>query len=92
MTTRAILPVFFALLITLSVAGVGFSGHEEEKGVVKGTVTKIEATEYVVTVKDEKGKETKVKVRDTAGVKVGEGVVVKDGKITKEVKPKAGGY
>jgi hypothetical protein len=92
MTTKAILTLFIALATTLSIASEGFSGHEEEKGAVKGTVTRIEATEYLITVKDDKGKETKVKVKDAAGVKVGEGIVVKDGKVAKEVKPKAGGY
>ncbi len=54
-------------------------------------MTRIEATEYEVTVKDDKGKETKVEVNDAVGLKVGESVVVKDGKVVRAVKPKTGG-
>lgn len=92
MTTRMIIPLLIAAVITLSVAGVGFSAHEIEKGVIKGTVTKIEATEYEVTVKDDKGKETKVKVKDLTGLKVGESAVIKGGKAAPAVKPRTGGY
>jgi hypothetical protein len=92
MTAKKILFTFVALVISLSFTGAGFSGHKEEKGEVKGMVTKIEATEYEVTVKDDKGKEIRVKVKDIAGLKVGENVVVKDGKVAPAVKPKTGGY
>jgi hypothetical protein len=92
MTTRKILLMFVAMVIALSFAGVSFAGHKEEKGEVKGTITKIEVAEYVVTVKDDKGKETKVNVKDAAGLKVGESVVVRDGKVVPAVKPKTGGY
>jgi hypothetical protein len=80
------------LLISLGFAGVSFSGHKEEKGEVRGMITKIEVAEYVITVKDDKGKETKVTVKDTAGLKVGENVVFRDGKVAPAVKPKTGGY
>ena len=76
----------------LSLAGLGFSAHKEEKGVAQGTLIKVEATEYELTIKDDKGKETKVKVKDAGGFKVGDSVVVKDGKVTKAVKPVSGGY
>ncbi len=89
---RTVLAFLMVFVFTFSVAGVGHCGHQEEKGAIKGTVTKIVPSEYEITIKDDKGKETKVKVKDTGGVKVGEGVAVKDGKVTKEVKPKTGGY
>jgi hypothetical protein len=92
MTAKKLFLMVVAVAIALSLADVGFSGHKEEKGEVKGTVTKIEAAEYVVTVKDDKGKETKVKVKDAVGVKVGESVVIRDGKVAPAVKPKTGGY
>ncbi len=86
---------FVILLVVMFLMGVssfGFSAHKEEKGELKGTITKIEPTEYEVTVKDEHGKEVKVKVKDGAGLKVGESVVVKGGKVMPAVKPKTGGY
>ncbi|MDH5768494.1 MAG: hypothetical protein OEZ31_05995 [Nitrospirota bacterium] len=76
---KKILILFIALVFTLSVVGPGFS---EE---VTGTVTKIE-----ITVKDDKGKETKLKVEDTTRrIEVGDNVVVKDGKV-KQVEKKRG--
>jgi len=88
--------IFFALLTTivfaLSAAGPCYAAHKEEKGTVKGTITRMEPSGYEITVKDDKGKETKVNVRDAGGVKVGDSVVVKDGKVAPAVKPKTGGY
>jgi outer membrane lipoprotein-sorting protein len=81
---------FIALTLTLMLSGVGFTDHPQAD--VKGTVTKIEAVEYEITLKDDKGKETKVKVKDTGGVKIGDSVVVKDGMVKKAVKPISGGY
>lgn len=89
---RTVFALLIALVFALSVAGPGYAAHKEEKGTVKGTITKIEPSEYEITVKDDSGKETKVKVRDGAGLKVGEGVIVKDGKVMPAVKPKTGGY
>ncbi len=89
---RMVLALLIALVFTLGVAGPGYSAHKEEMGTVKGTVMKIEPSEYEITVKDDKGKETKVKVKDGAGLKVGESVVIKDGKVMTAVKPKTGGY
>jgi hypothetical protein len=89
---KAISALLTALVFTLSVAGPLYAAHKEEAGTVKGTVTKIEASEYEIAVKDDKGKETKVRVKDAAGVKVGDGVVIKEGKVTPAVKPRTGGY
>ncbi|TAL24842.1 MAG: hypothetical protein EPN94_06450 [Nitrospirae bacterium] len=89
---KTIFTLFMALLLTLGILSVSYSGHKEEKGMIKGSVTRIEVTEYEFTVKDDKGKETKVKVKDAADIKVGDSVVIKDGKATKQVKPLTGGY
>ena len=89
MRTFALLTV---LLFALSAAGPGYAAHKEEKGTVKGTITRMEPSGYDITVKDDKGIETKVNVRDVGGVKVGDSVVIKDGKVSPAVKPKTGGY
>jgi hypothetical protein len=89
---KAVSALLTALVFALSVAGPLYAAHKEEAGVVKGTVTKIEPSEYEIAVKDDKGKETKVRVKDAAGVKVGDSVVIKDGKVTPAVKPRTGGY
>lgn len=88
---RTVVTFLLVLILTIGISGVGYSGHKEEKG-VKGTITRIEPSEYEVTVKDDKGKETKVTVKDASGLKVGESVVVRDGKVMPAVKPKTGGY
>lgn len=89
---RTVLALLTVIVFTFAAAGVGYSTHKDEKGTIKGTITKIEPSEYEITVKDDKGKEMKVKVKDAAGLKVGEGVVIKDGKAMPAVKPKTGGY
>jgi hypothetical protein len=89
---RTVFALLIGFVFMLNLAGVGYAGHKDEKGTVKGTITKMEASEYTVTVKDDKGKETKVNVKDAGGLKVGDSVVVKDGKIAPAVKPKTGGY
>lgn len=78
---KKLLVLIIAIVFTISVVGISFAAD------VKGTATKIE-----ITVKDAKGKETKVEVKDTAGAKVGDMVVIKDGKVTVQKKPEAGGY
>lgn len=83
------LMIFTAILFSATVA---LSVHEPIKGTITGTITKIEPIEYEVTVKDEKGKEVKIKVKDLAGTKVGDSVVIQDGKMKKAVKPITGGY
>jgi hypothetical protein len=85
--------VITCLMLLISFPLAVFAAHQEEKVAPKGTVTNIVATEYEVTIKDDKGKETKVKVKEISDVKVGDKVIVtKEGKIRKEVKPKTGGY
>ena len=89
---RTVFVLLVVVVFAFFAAGVSDAAHKEEKGTVKGMVTKIEPSEYEVTVKDEKGKETKVTVKDAAGLKVGGNVVIKDGKVMPAVKPKTGGY
>jgi sRNA-binding protein len=88
---KAILTAVSLLLFIVS-ADISFSAHHEEKAVAKGTVTKIEISEYEVTIKDDKGTETKNKVKDISDIKVGDSVIIKEGKIKKAVKPVTGGY
>lgn len=82
--------LFIPVVITLIFAGYGITAQAQPE--VKGTVMKIEAIEYEITLKDNKSKETKVKVKDTGSVKVGDSIIVKDGKAKKAVKPISGGY
>lgn len=89
MKMRAIVAVLMALVFTFSVVSLGFAAE------VKGTVAKVEGKK--ITVKDAKGKETTVELKDTAGAKAGDDVEIKDGavKIVKkapEKKPAAAGY
>lgn len=85
---RAIV-LLVAIVFTLSIISIGFAAAAK----VEGTVTKIEGKK--VTVKDDKGKETTVEVKDLGGAKVGDKVKIEDGKVTvmkTEKKPAAGGY
>jgi hypothetical protein len=89
---KTVLALLTVVVFTFTLGGVSYSAHKEEKGAIRGTIVKIEPSEYEITVKDGNGKETKVTVKDAAGLKVGEGVVIKDGKVMPAVKPKTGGY
>lgn len=84
--------LIFSIVFTviLSFSGMVFADHPETD--IKGTVVKISAVEYEITLKDNKGKETKVKVKDIGDIKVGDSAVVHSGKIKKAVKPITGGY
>ncbi len=84
MRMKTVIAVLVALVFALSIVSVGFAAE------VKGTVTKIDGKK--ITVKDAQGKETTVEVKDTAGVKVGDTVMIKDGVVKKMPKPAAGGY
>jgi hypothetical protein len=85
MKRSAVFVVLLALVVTLGVAGTGFSGHKEEKGLVV-------PVEYEITIKDDHGKETKARVKDVGDVKVGDNVTIQGGKAKKAIKPKTGGY
>jgi hypothetical protein len=74
MQMKRIVTLFVVLMFTIGIVGLSCAAD------VKGTVTKIDGTK--ITVKDEKGKETTVTVKDTAGAKVGDEVEIKGGKVT----------
>jgi hypothetical protein len=76
MRTKSILAVLFAMLFVLSVASASFA-DKDKTCEVKGTITKIEGN--MVTVKDKKGEEKTVEVKDSSGLKVGEKIKVRDG-------------
>ncbi|MBP9020494.1 MAG: hypothetical protein KBG01_03070 [Syntrophobacterales bacterium] len=82
MKTKKLIVLLVAVVFTLGVVGLGFSAQE-----VKGTVFNIEGSQ--LTIQDDMGKKTTVKVEDPAGLKdlkVGDKVLVKDGKVSKEGK------
>lgn len=78
---KRIFIMLFALLFVFSVVSMAFADSAK----IEGTVTKIEGKK--VTVKDEKGKETTVTVKDLGGAKVGDKVEIKDGKVTVKKEP-----
>lgn len=92
MDRRTFLSAAIAATLMLGVPLTGFSAHDEKKETVKGTVTDIKTTEVELTVKDEKGNETKVRTKETSAFKTGDNVVIKDGKVSKQIKPISGGY
>ncbi|NTU43558.1 MAG: hypothetical protein HGA78_11035 [Nitrospirales bacterium] len=73
---KKVLVLFVSLVFAIGVAGISFAAD------VKGTVSKVEGTK--ITVKDAAGKESTVEVKDAAGVKAGDKVEIKDGKVKKE--------
>ena len=80
MKTKKLIILLMAAIFTLSVAGLSFSAQE-----IKGTVSKIEGDK--LTILDDKGKQTTTSVGDPMilkDLKVGDRVLVKDGKVTKE--------
>lgn len=78
---KSIIALLIALIFTFGVLSMAMASAE-----VKGTITKIEGNK--VTVKDDKGKETTVEVKDVKGLKVGDKVKIKDGVATKEAPKK----
>lgn len=81
MRFKSIIALVIAVIFTLGVATMGFAAGE-----VKGTITKIDGKK--VTIKDDKGKETTVQVKEVKDVKVGDKVTVKDGVVTKDAPKK----
>ncbi len=80
MTSKKLIVLLMAMVFTLGVVGLSFSAQD-----IKGTVSKIEGDK--VTIKDDMGKEQTVKVKDLGSlkeIKVGDKVMVKDGKVVKE--------
>lgn len=80
MNTKKWVILLMAAVFTLGVVGLSFSAQE-----IKGTVSKIDGNK--LTILDDMGKEQTVKVKDKESlkeVKVGDRVLVKDGKVIKE--------
>jgi len=80
MKTKKLIILLMAAIFTLGVAGLSFSAEE-----IKGVVSKIEGDK--LTILDDKGKQTTSRVGDPMilkDLKVGDRVLVKDGKVTKE--------
>jgi outer membrane lipoprotein SlyB len=93
MKVKSFLVVLIAAAFVLGIAGTVFPEHyHQSMGTVKGTVTETKVTEVEVTIKDDKGKEIQIRTKDTGAFKLGDRVVIQDGKISKEVKPITGGY
>lgn len=92
MDRRTFLSAAIAAALILGIPLAGFSAHDEKKEAVKGIVTDVKATEVELTVRDEKGNETKVRTKETSTFKAGDNVVIKDGKVSKQIKPISGGY
>ncbi len=72
---KQIFVVLSAIVFTVAVAGISFAAD------VKGAISKIEGSK--ITVKAADGKEATVE-GDAKGFKVGDKVMVKDGKIIKK--------
>lgn len=80
MMTKRLIVLLMVTAFTLAVAGISFSAQE-----IKGTVAKIEGNQ--LTIQDDAGKQVTVQVKDRESlkeIKVGDRVLVKDGRITKE--------
>jgi len=72
---KKVLVVLVAIVFTVAVAGISFAAD------VRGAISKIDGGKITVRAAD--GKETTVE-GDAKGLKVGDKVVVKDGKIVKK--------
>ncbi|MCX8028187.1 MAG: hypothetical protein N3A62_10110 [Thermodesulfovibrionales bacterium] len=73
---KKVLALIIAVIFTLTLTVFAFAAE------TKGTISKIDGNK--ITVKDEAGKESTIE-GDAKGLKVGDKVTIKDGKI---VKPK----
>jgi outer membrane lipoprotein SlyB len=80
MRNKKLIVLLMAMVFTLSAVSLSFSAQE-----VKGTVSKIDGNK--LTILDDKGVEQTVNVKDLQSlkeIKVGDKVLVKDGKVIKE--------
>ena len=83
-TKRSLIVLLMAMVFTLGVVGLSFSAQEMTQEVM-GTVSKIDGNKLTI-LDDIMGKEKTVKVKDPESLKeirVGDRVLVKDGKVTK---------
>ena len=86
MNTKRLIVLLMAMVFTLGVVGLSFSAQE-----IKGTVSKIEGNK--LSILDETGKEKTVNVKDKESlkeIKVGDKVLLKDGKVIKPDYPTKG--
>ena len=84
MKTKKFIVLLMAMVFILGVVGLSFSAQEMTQEVM-GTVSKIEGNKLTI-LDDIMGKEKTVTVKDPASlkeIKVGDRVLVKDGKVTK---------
>lgn len=81
MRTRSSLALLVAVLFLLSLSSVVGYAWGSGKMTVKGTITNIENNK--VTVKDAKGNEKTVEVKDIKDTKAGDKVEIKNGVIKK---------
>ena len=82
MMIKRLVVLLMIAVFTLGVVGLTFSAQE-----IKGTVSKIEGNKLTIVDDMGKGKEKTVKVEDKESlkeIKVGDRVLVKDGRVTKE--------
>ncbi len=80
MAIRRLIVLLMVTAFTLGVVGMSFSAQE-----IKGTISKIDGDK--LTLLDDTGKERTVIVKDKESlkeVKVGDKVLVKDGKVIRE--------
>jgi outer membrane lipoprotein SlyB len=80
MMVKRLMILWMVAVFTLGVVGLSFSAQE-----IKGTVSKIEGDR--LTILDDTGKDKTVKIKDPESlkeIKVGDRVLVKAGKVTKE--------
>ncbi len=80
MRSKKLIVFVMAVVFTLGVVGLSYSAQE-----VKGTISKIDGDK--LTIMDDKGKEQTVSIKDMESLKelkVGDKVMVKDGKVIKE--------
>ncbi len=80
MMIKKFIILLMAAVFTLGVVGLSFSAQE-----IKGTVKKIDGDKLAIL--DDMGKEKTVKIKDLESlkeIKVGDRVLVKDGKVIKE--------
>ena len=80
MNVKRLIVLLMAMVFTLGIVSLSFPAQE-----VKGTVARIEGNK--LTIRDDMGKEKTLKVKDLESlkeIKVGDRVLVKDGKVIKE--------
>ena len=86
MNTKRLIVLLMTMVFTLGVEGLSFSAQGQAQAQeIKGTVSKIEGNK--LTILDDMSKENTVKVNDKdleslKEIKVGDRVLVRDGKVT----------